>query len=125
MNPWPQSVAGRVAGPVSVVAGEAIRILPIFTPESYEPYQTIKADFVNSTLFVDDLVEDLSVSWFCTTGKLSDSLTWPKFSKTLDTQYTAPDEPPADTDGRVSIWLVARDQRGGEEWMSLELQVFP
>ena len=116
---------GDVAGVVEVQAAQSLRILPVFTDASYETYQTIKADLVNGTLFVEDKTEELSVSWFATAGNLADKLTWPKFSIALDTAWTAPDAPPADTDGRVTIYMVARDQRGGEEWMSLEIRVLP
>ena len=93
--------AGDVAGVVTVVAGEWIRLLPEFTPESSEPYQNLKADLVDGSLHVEDLVEDIAVTWFVTSGKLLNTLTWPLFTKSLDTAYQAPDVPPADTNGRL------------------------
>ncbi|MBI5508971.1 MAG: hypothetical protein HY903_09475 [Deltaproteobacteria bacterium] len=116
---------GDVAGLAYLQAGASIRVLPEFTAESYQPYQVVKGDLVNGTLFTEDRVEELSVSWFTTAGKTAEDLTWPKFTKSLDTSYTAPEEPPAATDGRVTIFMVARDQRGGESVMSLELIVRP
>jgi hypothetical protein len=116
---------GNVAGVVEVRAGESIRVLPIFTAASYQPYQIIKADFVDSRLFAEDRIEEISVSWFSSAGHLDDPLTWPKFSIALDTAWTAPAAPPPETNGRATLYMVARDQRGGEEWMSLEVQVLP
>ena len=127
---------GTVAGPVTVRAGEAIRVRPLIEqneqadagdrdahPEYH--YQSVRIELETEELFVDDLVEQVSVTWFVTGGSVEDTLTWPIFTKSLDTAYRAPSEPPAATNGRVTLWMVARDQRGGVAWMSVEIQVVP
>jgi hypothetical protein len=127
---------GTAAGPVTVRAGESIRVRPLIEqnqladasdwqahPEYH--YQSLRVDLDSQELFVDDLFEEVSVSWFVTAGKVSDQLTWPKLTKTLDTAWTAPSAPPEDSNGRVTIWMVARDQRGGVGWMSVEILVLP
>ncbi len=116
--------SGDVAGPVSLRAGESIRLLPVFTPESSQAFQTLQLDLLSQRLYVEDDVEELSVSWFVTAGRLREAFTWPQWTKTLDTVYIAPDAPPS-PDGRASVWLIARDQRGGEAWMSVELSILP
>jgi hypothetical protein len=118
-------IPGDVAGPVVMRAGETIRLLPVFTPESSEAYQSIRLDLQSQSLYVQDEVEEISVSWFVTAGRVRDKLTWPQFTKSLDTAYIAPNWPPAETDGRVTVWMVARDQRGGEAFMSVEIVVLP
>jgi hypothetical protein len=108
---------------ISVFTEQFLRILPRFTTASVETYPVLKGDLETSEIFVDEYTEEISVSWFCTAGELQDDLTWPKFTKTLDTVYTAPKEPPEDTDGLVTIWMVARDQRGGEAWHHLQILI--
>jgi hypothetical protein len=104
-------------------AGKSMRILPYFTDESFEPFLVLKGDLESREIFVEQEQEDISVAWFCTAGELHDELTWPKFTKTLDTYYTAPDDPPKSTNGIVTIWMVARDHRGGEAWEHLDIKI--
>jgi len=106
-----------------VAPEEKIRILPIFTSASYETYEKIKGDLQNRNLHTELASEELSVTWYCSSGELQDDLTWRKTTLTLDTVYTAPrvDELPADS--KVSIWMVANDQRGGVSWQALQLVV--
>lgn len=116
---------GEVAGLVWVQPGASIRIRPEFTPESFETFQVLKIDLDTERIEVANRIEEISVSWFCSLGRLSDDMTWPKHTKTLDNEYTAPTAVPVQAGGRASVWLVARDQRGGVAWMSLEIQVAP
>lgn len=109
---------GRVAGVLNLPAGTAVRIKPVFTAESSQAYQVLEIDLQSQQIVVDDRVEEISVSWFISDGDIQDQLTWPIFTKSLDTAYFAPDQA-----GRVTVWLVARDQRGGTEWMSVEIEV--
>ena len=112
-------------GPLHVKVAASVRILPSFTPESAEPYQVLQTNLETQVVEVQPAVEDISVAWFSTAGKLQDPLTWPKFTKTLDTVYTAPDTQPQATNGLVTLWLVARDQRGGESWAHVDVMVDP
>lgn len=109
---------GRVAGVLVLPAGEAVRIKPVFTAESSQAYQVLKTNLQTQQIIVDDRVEAISVSWFISDGEIQDQITWPLFTKSLDTAYFAPDKA-----GRVTVWMVARDQRGGTEWMSVEIEV--
>ena len=111
--------------PVSLAAGQSIQLRPLFTADSVETYQSLRGSLQTRDIEVTTHVEALSVSWFCSAGTLAHALTWPLFTKTLDNTFTAPSTPPADTNGQVSCWLVGRDQRGGEVWQSLEIQVTP
>jgi hypothetical protein len=104
---------------------EEIRILPTFTPESPEDYQTLRSTLQTGQIEVERLTEKVSVSWFVTDGKVQDPLTWPEFTKTLDTVYTAPSRPPESTGGLVTVWMVGRDQRGGEAWAHVDIQITP
>jgi len=111
--------------PAHVKAGEKVRIRPSFTAASSEPYQIVHTDLQTRTISTEAAVEQISVSWFASTGEMKEDLTWPKFTSTLDTVYTAPSEPPATSGSVAVLWLVARDQRGGETWTSQELTIDP
>lgn len=108
---------------IQVEAGEAIRILPVFTPDSYEPFESIGIDLETQQVQTTESEEQISVSWFVTDGRIHDQITHPVLTKGLDTAYTAADEPPAATGGVVRMWLVARDQRGGIAWQELTIVV--
>lgn len=112
-----------VSGQASLQVGKAMRILPIMTAASAEAYQNIRTNLQTRELAVQDFIESISISWFATAGKLQDRRTWPLFTKTLDTVFTAPQEVPEGTGGLVTIWMVARDQRGGTAWTHLDVLV--
>lgn len=111
--------------PATVPAGQSIQFRPLFTPESAETYQILRGSLQTRDIEVQTRVEALSVTWFCSAGSLAHGLTWPLFTKTLNNTFAAPSSPPADSHGQVTCWLVGRDQRGGEVWQSLEIQVTP
>ncbi len=108
---------------VSVNAGESIRIRPIFPAESLEPYWRIEGDLQTRELRVEMTQEVITVSWFVTHGEVQDGLTTEQYTKTLDTVYTAPLEvPPGE---HATVWMVARDQRGGIVWQDVHVRVRP
>jgi hypothetical protein len=107
-------------GRLSVQVGESVRIRPLLAPDAEEPFQRIVSDLQESTISVEDTEESVSVSWFCSAGELGDDRTWPQYTKTLDTTYEAPSEP-----GSATIWMVARDGRGGVGWQRLDVDITP
>ncbi len=107
--------------PLALRAGASVRLLPSFTPESFQSYQVLRSDLQGGVIRAEIAQEELSVSWFCSAGAFSDELTWPKFTRSLDTVYTAP----KDLTGLVTIWMVAKDQRGGESFAHVTLRVEP
>jgi hypothetical protein len=109
--------------PLPVKAGAEIRLLPTFTPESFESYQIIRTTLATNDIQLEEATEELSVSWFVTAGKIQDALTWPLFTRSLDTVYTAPKTPPSDTGGLVTVWMVGQDQRGGTSWTHVDLLI--
>ncbi len=111
--------------PLPVAANAKIRLLPRFTDDSFERYQTVRTNLETREIQVVETTEDPSVAWFVTGGKIQDALTWPLFTKTLDTIYTAPARPPDATGGLVTVWLVGRDDRGGETWTHVDLLITP
>ncbi|MEK7703917.1 MAG: hypothetical protein AAB426_03075 [Myxococcota bacterium] len=114
-----------LVGTAEVSAGASIRLLPVLGPDAYESYQVLKVDLESLAIFVEDRVEAPSVSWFCSDGEIQEQLTWVKFTRGLDTIFTAPKTPPTDSDGLVTVWLVARDERGGVGWQNIEIHVSP
>ena len=108
---------------VELAAGESVRILPVFTEDSFEPYQSVRVDPDDQTLTVTDEVEEISVSWFATGGRVAEALTWPTLTVGHDTRYTAPPDPPPAFDRDIRLWMVARDQRGGTTWQELRIRI--
>lgn len=106
---------------LEVAPGEKVRLLPLLGPEATEAYQELDATLKEHRFFVAEKTEQPAVSWFATAGTFKDELTSVPLTKTLDTVYTAPKEPPVD--GLVSLWLVARDGRGGATWRELKIAV--
>ncbi|MEZ0311904.1 MAG: hypothetical protein ACAI38_09010 [Myxococcota bacterium] len=101
-----------------------IRILPVMTGDSYEPFQELVTNPSTGRISARDLTEVISVSWFATAGDLQDPLTTPLYTKSLDTEYRSPPIDAVPPEGMmVSVFMVARDQRGGVAWQNLEIFV--
>lgn len=114
-----------VVEPIELRVKDEIRILPLFAADSEEAYQEFRIDLQTQDIEVVDRQEEISVTWFATAGGFTNNLTWVKFTKSLDTVYEAPADVPNETDGLVTLWMVARDQRGGTEWATLQLHILP
>jgi hypothetical protein len=114
-----------VSGALTTHPKERLRLRPILDPNALESYVTLRANLQSGTVEAEALTEEVSVSWFCSAGTLQNALTWPKFTDSLDNLYTTPDAPPAQTGGVVTLWLVARDGRGGTSWRGLQINVVP
>ncbi|MEM6730487.1 MAG: hypothetical protein AAF658_02970, partial [Myxococcota bacterium] len=74
-------------------------------------------------LQVEDVTEEPSIAWYISAGEIQDPFTWPNFTRTLDTVFTAPPPDEIPESGRVSMWLVAQDQRGGTSWVQLDIPI--
>lgn len=105
-------------GPWTMPRGGKIRIRPVLSDDSEEDYHELRVEFQSRQIFIDALTEQVSISWFATDGRVNDRVTWVKFTKTLDTRFDAPETP-----GPVTVWMVARDQRGGVDWARAEVIV--
>ncbi len=116
----PQNMDGTYDVP-AIEPGEMVRFKPVFTADSFEEYQRLETNIDTQELQVGDLVEEISVAWYISGGEIQDPFTWPLFTLTLDTVFTAPD--PAPPSGLVSLWMVAQDQRGGTAWVQLEIPI--
>lgn len=121
-RPIMRAADGSFESPV-LVANEEVRIKPVFTDASFETYQELQTNVDTQNVQTLDVTEEISVAWFITGGEVQDVLTWPKFTRTLDTVYSAPTVEEIPESGRVSMWLVAQDQRGGASWLQLDLLV--
>lgn len=113
-----------VSGRFTMAAGTTIRILPVMSGDSFELYQELTTNPTTGRIEVTDRIEIISVSWFATAGETEDQLTTPIYTKTLDTEFEAPRRVPP-SGQPVSIYMVARDQRGGIDWANLEIMVNP
>jgi hypothetical protein len=104
-----------------VAPGEKLRLRPLFTADSEEPFQVVESTLQSDQLVVTNHSEELIVSWFSTAGAFSDEQTARQLTKTLDNLFTAPAVAP--TNNTLSIFVVARDQRGGVAWTQVHVDV--
>jgi hypothetical protein len=113
-----------VPGRFAMRAGSVIRILPVMTGDSYESYQELVTVPETGAITTADRIEIISISWFASMGDVEDDLTTPIYTRTLDTEYVAPRSVPP-SGQPVTVYMVARDQRGGVAWTNLEIMVSP
>jgi hypothetical protein len=114
-----------LGGPLVLGPRQTVRLRPVFNAEASERYQAIEATFQGDQLQVVDRQEELVVSWFATAGTFGEAQTTPQRTKTLDNVFTTPDAPPAATAGKLSVFMVVRDQRGGTGWARVQVLVVP
>ena len=107
--------------PVEVETKLPFRFLPLIDQASEQTYQVLQTDIEERRLEIRTIQEDISISWFTSAGEIRDELTWPKFTKTLDTVYTPPKKMPDSPGGTIWLWMVARDQRGGASWTEIPM----
>ena len=123
--PLQWSPSGAAAGPFSALPavayvrpGQAVRLRPSFTADSAQTYFILQPSLQTRRFQVVNETELFSVSWFADAGAFLYAFTWAEFTVNLDNTFTAPT-----AWGPVTIWAVARDQRGGEVWQSAQLVV--
>jgi hypothetical protein len=107
--------AGRcsdpTAVPLMVAPLEELDLFPVATEGSEEMFvlPTVEGE-------VRTFTESLEYSWFATAGDFSEGETGGAnpidMDPPVDTIWKAPDAP-----GRVTLWLVQRDRRGGQSWI--------
>jgi len=66
--------------------------------------------------FVEQRTEEPYVTWYATAGEVAEPYTLYPF---LEATWTAPEEP--GTEG--TLWAVARDRRGGQDWLEINFRV--
>lgn len=129
----PQLLLEDQEPPLPVVAGSKPWFEPVLDPATAEPYQTTVLD-PNTHLAVPRSVprETIRYAFYATAGTFARARTSSELAEgyvgrpQLESQYSAPTDltklPP---DGRVTIWVVVRDDRGGEAWATRQVQVVP
>jgi hypothetical protein len=113
-----------LAEPLVLGPHQTVRLRPVVNADAAERYQAIEASFQGERLGVVERQEELVVSWFATAGTFGEAQTAPQRTKTLDNAFTTPDAPPA-TGGKLAVFLVVRDQRGGTGWAQVQVLVVP
>jgi len=98
---------------LEVSTGEVVELFLRPTTESAEPYVVYSAE--DSRLY--DAVEDLTVWWYVTGGRLSHGSRAVTGGEAVST-WSAPDEP-----AEVYGWMILRDSRGGLTWTHLAIDV--
>jgi len=122
-----QSLPGAEAGEapslvpdtgLELAPGSTVRIYPDLSADAAEPYQTIGINVEDQSLISSDYEEILAISWFASGGELALTTSIPERNFGAFNDYTAPMEA-----GQYELWMVIRDNRGGESFGHLTLQV--
>ncbi len=100
-----------------VPAGQRIRLLATWSPDSAESYPV----FDSALQTIGERREALWLSWFITAGAFDDSLTGREESDTAVSTENAWQSPAVA--GVVFLWLVLHDSRGGTDFASYTLTV--
>ena len=103
----------------SLPAGQRIRLVATWSPDSAESYPVF--DSVSQTLA--EHREALWISWFITDGEFDESVTGRQENNTEVATENAWQSP--GTAGAVYLWLVLHDSRGGADFASYTLTVVP
>lgn len=108
-----------VVVPSAVRVGETIELVATWAADDAEIFPVF--DVLTQQLV--DHREALRVSWFATAGQLAlerSGRAADDLALDARNQFTAPATP-----GRVHLWIVLRDSRGGVGWQSADLDVVP
>jgi hypothetical protein len=116
----------RDVAPLVAAPGERITITPV------EP-EGVREDYVVPTLDGGsrEFTENLTYSWYATAGAWNrEESGGPKDvvgnEPPLDSTFTAPADPAVVGDGlEVPLWIVQRDERGGQAWYESCVRVEP
>lgn len=112
--------------PVEVPAGSELELEPIEPSGAREDYVVPTFDGGSRLL-----TENLSYAWYATAGEwTSESTGGPRDfagnQPPLDSTWKVPDDPEIVGDGlEVALWIVQRDERGGQAWYQACLRVTP
>lgn len=115
--------AGEPAEPVgpegiTVAPSTVLRIEPAIDPDAVEPYQTLGVDLEDQKLVVNDYEELLVLSYFASAGTLDLAQVIPDRDFGAYDVWTAPEAP-----GEAWVWIVLRDNRGGEDFVTVPIHV--
>lgn len=102
-------------GVVIVDAGQEYDVSVELTEDSVEDYV-----YVNSEGVSEDRSEEPYLTWYASNGAWNGNLTVPLngFDAPLEAKWRAPDEP-----GEGTWYVVARDRRGGQAWLTQSYRV--
>jgi hypothetical protein len=117
--------------PFDVLAGSKPWIEPALDPATAEPYQTTVLDAATHLAVPHSVPrETIRYAFYATAGSFARARTSSELAEgyvgrpQLESQYTAPvDLDALPPDRLVTIWVVVRDDRGGESWERRELRI--
>jgi hypothetical protein len=129
-DPWPDG------GPtLSIAAKDTLYVLPVPAPDAAERYLLrARNSQTNAVETLDIARELLTYQFYATAGtfdpdtqqsELSPVLTSPDGRVHTDSQYHLPKLADLPSDGRVTLWIVVRDERAGASWDSRTFTVTP
>lgn len=94
--------------------GARVRFETGWSAGDVETYPVLDPD----ALTLVDRQESLLASWFVTAGELDTGVTAPEGNDAMSNTWTAPKH-----EGKVNLWVVLRDDRGGVDFAGVELRV--
>ncbi len=95
-------------------AGVDVPLAALVSDESFEHYVRLLPDGRN-----EERDETITVSWYSTAGRFGRRRTTAGEANLF--RGPGPEgPPPVPQDGRVRLWAVARDGRGGTDWLSID-----
>jgi hypothetical protein len=104
---------------LSVAAGATLSVNPVFAAGVRERYQVMKFLVEESTLEIENRLEDLVVTWYSTRGDLADPQRDLLFERHLGQTWTFPDPAVVEPGDEDTLVGVVRDQRGGTSFTTL------
>jgi hypothetical protein len=121
---------------LSIAAGDKLFVNPVAAPDAAEPYFLREKD-VGSSVVTTRFIERelLTFEFYATAGtfapasrqsELSPFLTQsPGATVHVDSQYQLPKEADLPEGGKITIWVVVRDERTGTNWYPRDIIVTP
>jgi hypothetical protein len=118
---------------VSLAAGDELYVQPVWDPASIEKYFLRIKDGQTGQIETECHHELLTFQFYATAGTFSPPDRQSELSLIFDptsvlrseSQYHPPGAADRPADGKVTLWVVVRDERAGESWSSRTINVVP
>lgn len=119
---------------LSIAAKDELFVQPAYDPASIEHYLLRVQNFETGTIETQCRHETLTFQFFATAGtfgpeqrssELPIVLSSGDGKVHLDSQWSPPKAADLPADGKVTIWVVVRDERAGASWTSRSFTITP
>jgi len=134
MDPYPDASPTLSLATVDQMK-DRLYVLPVPAPDAAERYLLRARNTQTDVVETKDVARELlTYQFYATAGtfspasrqsELSPALTSPDGRVHLDSEYLPPKAADLPADGRVTVWVVVRDERAGTSWDSRTLSISP